>query len=214
MEITASDAVRVYDFYDPAKTDSEAVDACLSFTALLARRVILFDTKNWLIDRAVLLPSDTTVIVDGVTIKQANGVFDNIFRADNFTLDPADPNGFPLGVAPVKNIRILGLHNARLEGPDVNARMLHPVLGEVQDMVGDFWGWRGFQISLSLCTGFEIGGFTVVRQRSWAMSFDRCAEGHIHDCAFYSEVKNGDGINIRAGCHHIAIENITIPPTT
>lgn len=75
-------------------------------------------------------------------------------------------------------------------------------------MVGDFWGWRTYMISLSLCDGFEIAGITVEKTRGWAMSFDMCCGGYTHDLTIKSSVKNGDGIDFRSGCHDCVVENI------
>ncbi len=38
---------------------------------------------------------------------------------------------------------------------------------------------------------------------------DRCKNGYLHDLFFKSIVKNGDGINVRLGCHDLLIENIS-----
>lgn len=200
--------VRVMDFYSPGKTDSEIINECMSFASGFKIRTIVFDKKDWYIDRAVLLPSNTTVLVDGVLIKQNNLMFDNIFRGDNFVLNPADPHGFPLKINPISDIRIIGMNAAKLEGPDILPRMMHPTMGNEQEMVGDYWGWRNFQVCLSRCTNFELAGFTYTKPRSWANSFDRCSYGYIHDLDITSTVKNGDGVNIRLGCHNITIENI------
>jgi polygalacturonase len=200
--------VRVLDFYNDMKTDSEIIEECMKFASGFQPRTVIFDGKDWLIDRAILLPSNTTVIVDGVKIKQKDLMFDAIFRGDNFEIDPKNPNGFPLKIHPISNIRILGKNGAILEGPDVLPRMMHPTMGEEQVMVGDYWGWRNFQVTLSRCTNFELAGFTYKKPRSWANSFDRCSYGYIHDLDIVSEVKNGDGVNLRLGCHHITIENI------
>ncbi len=200
--------IRVMDFYNTNKTDSEIIDECMSFVSIFNSRTVIFDQKDWHIDRAILLPSNTTAIVDNVMIKQNNLMFDNIFRGDNFELDPANPNGFPVKINPISNIRIIGKNSAKLEGPDILPKMMHPTMGNEQEMVGDYWGWRNFQVCLSRCTNFELAGFTFTKPRSWANSFDRCSNGYIHDLDITSTVKNGDGVNIRLGCNNINIENI------
>ncbi len=200
--------VRVMDFYNEKKTDNEIIDDCMNFLSGFVTRTIVFDQRDWLIDRAILLPSDTTVIVDGVTLKQKNLMFDNIFRGANFEIDPENPYGFPIKIHPISNIRILGKNKAKLEGPDILPRMMHPNMGVEQEMVGDYWGWRNLQVCLSRCTNFELAGFIFKKQRSWANSFDRCSFGYIHDLDITSTAKNGDGVNIRLGCHDITIDNI------
>lgn len=199
---------RAADFCGEGMSDNDIIDACLSFVAGFPARTIVLDHRDWQLDRAILLPAHTTVIVDGVTLKQKDRTFDNIFRGDNFVIDPADPNGYPAEVRPITGIRILGRNGAALEGPDTLRRMMHPVLGEEQDMAGDYWGWRNLQVCLSRCTGFELSGLMYRKQRGWANSFDRCSHGLISGLRFESDVKNGDGVNLRLGCSHIVIRDI------
>lgn len=40
------------------------------------------------------------------------------------------------------------------------------------------------------------------------MSFDSCSNGKIQDIHIVSDVKNGDGIDFRSGCHDCTVENI------
>lgn len=189
--------------------DDEGIKACLAACAGMPNRTIVFDGRVYRISEAILLPSDTTVVIDGCTIKQEDETFDNVFRGDNLSIDPENPFGTPLGVTPMQNVRIIGENGAKIEGCDRNRRGYHPVLCEEQDMVGDFWGWRTLQIAFSHCDGFEISGLSFTKTRCWAMSFDFCQNGYIHDLHFETNVKNGDGIDFRVGCHHCTVENIT-----
>jgi hypothetical protein len=200
-------AFYVYDFIDGVKTDSEVIKECLQFASIFDNRTITFDRKDWHIDEAILIPANTTIIVDGVMIKQNNEVFDNVFRSDNFQIDSANPYGFPLSIQPLNNIKIIGKNGAKIEGPEINKKLVHPTYGE-QDATGDYWGWRTLQILLARVSGFEIAGLNYTKQRCYANLFDRCSYGYIHDLNITSTVKNGDGVNIRLGCHDIRVENI------
>ena len=75
-------------------------------------------------------------------------------------------------------------------------------------MVGDFWGFKTHLISISNCTGFEVGNLALIKTCGWAMSFDICSGGYVHDITFNSNVKNGDGIDFRSGCHDCLVERI------
>lgn len=190
-------------------TDSEAIRCCLEEAKKASPdRTIVFDGKDYYIDEAICLPSNTHVIVDGCTIKQNDRVYDNIFRGDNLTVDPENPNGYVLDIQPQRNIRIEGRNGAKLIGTDVPRRGYHPVLKEEQDMIGDFWGWRTLMISLNYCDGFEISGLELSQTMNWAVCFGWCCNGYVHDMTIYSHVKNGDGIDFRSGCHHCKVENI------
>lgn len=199
----------VKDFLEDGKTDSQCIKNCLLAGAKYDEYTIVFNGRNWHIDEAILLKANTTAIIDGCTIKQNDGVFDNVFRGDNLVIDKENPWGSPLEVYPISNLKILGKNGAKIVGCDVNKRGYHPVLGEEQDMVGDFWGWRTHQISISRCSGFEISHIEFLQTRSWAISFDFSNNIHASDLHFMSHVKNGDGVNFRAGCHNCTVENIT-----
>ncbi len=195
--------------YATGTTDSEAVRRCFTDAACAEHRTVIFDGRDYLIDEAILLPANTHVIIDDCTIKQADGVFDNVFRGDNLTPNEADPYARPLRTVPTQNIKIEGRGHARLIGPDKPRVGYHPVLAVEQPMTGDFWGWRTLMISLSLCDGFEISGLDLSQTMCWAISFDWCCNGYVHDLVIHSNVKNGDGIDFRSGCHHCRVQSIS-----
>lgn len=60
----------VYDYTKGCISDSEAIRNCFADAKKQKNRTIIFDRKTWMTDEAILLPSDTTVIVDNCTIKQ------------------------------------------------------------------------------------------------------------------------------------------------
>jgi len=191
-------------------SDSDAIEACLKEAVQSSeKRTIIFDGKDYYIDRAILVPSDTEIIVDGCMIKQKEQVFDNIFRGANLILDEEYPYGAPLEVKPQQNIRILGKNGARLMGTALPKVGYHTFLQEEQLMVGDFWGWRTHMLSFSRGVNIEIGGLSLSQTMGWSTCFDSCSEVYVHDMDIRSHVKNGDGVNFRSGCHHCRIENIT-----
>ena len=200
--------VRAIDFATDAKSDNDAIDEAVSYAMDCHVNNLLIDSKDWYIDRAIELPSGIKVVVDGVLIKEKDFVFDNIFRPNTVTVNQNDPFGYPISIDKSYNIRIIGKNGATLEGPDKHQRMFHPFYKEEQDMVGDYWGWRGFLIFITRCDGFEIAGFKFQKIRSWTVTVERSKNGRLYDLEFYSYCKNGDGINLRIGCSRIIIENI------
>lgn len=82
-------ALYVKDFLSPEKTDSQAIADCLEYYIKTpSASVIVFDSKDWYIDNAILIPPDTTIIIDDCMIKQNNEVFDNVFRGNNLIVNP------------------------------------------------------------------------------------------------------------------------------
>lgn len=188
-------------------SDSDAIDHCLSLFEEGQENTLVFSDKTWMIDRAILIPSNTTVIIDDCMIKQKDETFDNIFRGTN--VEFGDDPCFATKISPISNVKILGKGKAVLEGPDRNKTMFHPVLKEEQEMVGDFYSFRTHQISFTMISGFELGGVSITKARGWAMSFDVSNNIYIHDIHFNSNVKNGDGIDFRSGTHDCLVERIT-----
>lgn len=198
------------DYLKEDKTDSECINECIQQAIKnFEHNRIIFNRHDWFIDEAILLYDDMEIIVDGCCIKQNDYVFDNIFRGANLKVNEDDPYGRPLFVTKLKNITIKGYNNAKLTGCDINKRGYHPVTQKEEDMTGDFWGWRTFTICLSNCEDIEISGLNIRNTKCWAISLDICSYGNIHDINIVSDVKNGDGIDLRAGCHHFCIWNIT-----
>ncbi len=196
--------------YRVGKNDDEAIFECFGArTNCAGEATVVFSGEDYLISRAIEIPSDTTVIVDGCMIKLCDGSFDNVFRGNNYVLSEDNPFGFPIEIKPIRNVKILGKNRATLSGPDKNPLMKNYMTGKVEEPLGDFWGWRTLTISLSKCDGFEIGGFSFENARCWTLSFDICSNGYIHDLHFNTDVKNGDGIDFRSGCHNCVVEKIT-----
>ena len=200
----------IKDYVKDAKTDSEAIENCLAEAQKeKGPAIVIFDGKDYLIDRAILLPSEVTVIVDDCTIKQNDYVFDNVFRGNNLIINGIDPYGAPIDVTPIHDIKIIGRGNAQIVGTDKPQTGYHPFFKEYQTMVGDFWGWRTLMFSFSFGVGIEIAGLKIRQSMCWAISFDNCQQCYVHDIDIRSNVKNGDGIDFRSGCNHCVVENIT-----
>ena len=140
----------------------------------------------------------------------APGTFCNMFRADGVT-----------------NVTIVGRGRAVLDGGEYNG------LGERNaNRDGRPPIWVNNLLLFTNVRGFRVENLRVLRQRWWALNFIGCSEGHIQNIDFLSHhhsilgdgtrintvqrnnygaivVKNSDGIDLRAGCHNIVVENIT-----
>ncbi len=205
-----SEIFYVKDFTLDGEADSAAIEKCFSVAnKVIGEKTVVFDGKDYFIDRAILVPSNTTVIIDNCTIKQNNYVFDNIFRGNNLIINGIDPYRAPIDVTPISNIKIIGKGKATVIGTDKPQTGYHPFYNEYQEMTGDFWGWRTHMFSFSYCNGFELSGLNLRQTMGWAVSFDNCQNCHVHHIDIRSDVKNGDGIDFRSGCNHCIVEDIT-----
>ena len=201
--------VRAFD-YLTGRTPSGAIEAALAeeVESGIYKEIIL-DGQDWIIDRAVLLPSNTELVIDGCKLKLADGVFDNIIRSAGLIPDSAKPYDRCKTIEPVRNIRITGKNGAVLEGSDKPYTALNPKTGVVEPWLGDFFGWRTVGILLSSVKCFEISGFTMQKTHCWAVSMDCSEYGCLHEIIFNTDVKNGDGIDFRNGCAYCMVENIS-----
>ena len=199
----------VKDFVENNISDSDAIKLCLKKAALISgMKTVIFDGKDYLIDEAILVPDNIEIIIDGCMIKQKDNVSDNIFRGENVIIDKNDVNNF-IDVKPIKNIKIAGENGAKIIGTDKPKIGYHSVLKEKQKMTGDFWGYLTHMFSFSLGDNIEICGLALSQTMGWAISFDNCCNVYVHDLDIRSNVKNGDGIDFRSGCHDCTVENIT-----
>ena len=184
-------------------SDDEIIKNAFDFVRNVKNKTVIFDSRDYLISKAVLIDSDTTVIIDGITIKQADNTFDNVFRGNNAVFDSNYPNGLAVGITDIKNIKIIGKTNAVISGPNIN-RTENGV-----EMVGDGFGWRTIQVLFAKVSNCEVCGLNFEKTRCWAMSFEKSDNLLIHDINVVSTCPNGDGVDIRSGCHDAEIYNIS-----
>lgn len=95
---------RVSDYRTENLTTDEVIRKCMDDAKSSTQRTIVFDEKEYVISQAILLPPDTTVILDGCHIMQADYTVDNVFRGTNVIVDPNQPLGMPLACEKTKNI--------------------------------------------------------------------------------------------------------------
>ncbi|GAA4300241.1 glycosyl hydrolase family 28 protein [Compostibacter hankyongensis] len=191
-------------------------------------------TRVWMIDSAILLPSDMTVILDNCTLQLSDPSRDNMFRSDNVGIGIVHP-------AWNKNIRIIGIGsvtlkgaaNPRATGDGARKLSLDP---EAEQQKGNWrvsYGsdagkegrkqtgdWRNIMILMAYVDGFELRNISIENAHAWSVSFERTRNAELTDIRIhnseYVEVNgrrlmtsNKDGIDLRQGCKHFRLERIT-----
>jgi hypothetical protein len=179
-------------------------------------------TETWLLDAAILLQSNTTLVLDNCRIKLSDRCRDNMLRSANCGLGVSE-------IKPLNNIHIRGVGNAVLEGADhpratgdSGKTLGKPTYGtdagaEGESPRGD---WRNIGILLAFVENFSIENLAIHDSHCWAVSLERCAHGRVRDLRFASrenttidgvpaKILNQDGLDLRLGCHDILIENIS-----
>ncbi|MBQ1223188.1 MAG: hypothetical protein IIX84_02780 [Oscillospiraceae bacterium] len=214
------------------------------------------ERNYWLLDRAILLPENTTVVLQSCKIKLSDRCRDNFFRTANCGFGFPDPE-------PIKNVHIRGEGYCVLEGADHpratgdSSKLQHkPCPHFPEDIIAidadwvpaerkasgelDFWDihnhsygtdagnpdesqygdWRGIGVLFARAEQFSISGLKIVESHGWGISLEDCSYGRIEkiefDARMYKEIdgmimnmENQDGIDVRNGCHHITITDIT-----
>jgi len=177
---------------------------------------------RWLIDKAVRIPSNFTLILDSCHLKMADGSYDNLFVNEHH-----DTQTGRTTEGTDHNITILGRGEAILDGGTYNGLSERTHMKDGLPPV-----WKNNLVLFTNVDGFKISGISCRNQRWWALNFVYCVNGYLGNIDFcacdlavdcqgntyrglkrskYNEVlvKNADGIDLRQGCRDIVIENIT-----
>ncbi len=242
------------------KNDSEILNNAIKNrgsdgVVIIPPRTVDSERSYWLLDEAIVLPENTTVVLQNVKIKLSDNCRDNFFRSANCGLGIERP-------ARIRNIHIHGEGVCLLEGADHprasgdSSKLLHapcPHFPEdvcrVADWVPaerrspdklDFWDvhdhsygtdagkpdqsqygdWRGIGVLFANAEDFSISGLRIKESHGWGISLEACSNGRIEkidfDAHMYKMIdgmnmnmENQDGIDVRNGCHHIVISDIT-----
>ena len=211
-------------------TDTARINEAIAAAAAAGTRVTVpkLNRSNgtvcdvWLLDSAILVRTGTTLELDNCHIKLSDRCRDNFIRSENCGVGITD-------IAPMSDIHIVGVGSVLLEGAD------HPratgdaakTLGEHsygtdagvagESQTGD---WRNIGILLAFVERFSIENLRMKDSHCWGTSLERCAQGKVRDIDFASNgskmvdgvsktILNQDGLDLRQGCHDIAIDNIT-----
>ena len=154
----------------------------------------------WNITRAIKLYSGSVICLDNCILRQADGVFDNIFVNSNL----GTPEGFTRE-GRQKDIKIYGLGNATLDGGIPNGITEHTQGKDDRPVI------YNSMINFLNVERFLIENIRIKNQRYWSMAFHYCSHGKIKDIDFYATgtTTEQDGIDLRTGCNHFTIDNIT-----
>ncbi len=216
-------------------SDSDRIEAAIAAAKGTVNTVIIppvnasTGTDLWLIDRAILLPSDMTVVIDNCTIQLSDKARDNWFRSDNIGLGITEPKWN-------RNISIVGIGKAMLKGAD-NPRATGDY-GRFLTTKSDFRGklsygtdagkegvrqksdWRNIGILIAQVDGFVLRNVHIKDAHAWAISFERTHHAELSDLIIDNThyrkidgrtvyVANMDGIDLRQGNKHFLIRNLS-----
>lgn len=208
-------------------SDSQRINRAVAAAAAAGGGRVLVPRENrrggesrpcWLLDEAVILRENITLLLDDCHLKLSDRCRDNFIRA----VAPKDGR-------PWRRIAVCGRGRPVLEGADRPratgdaAKTLGErtygtdagVSGENQN--GDR---RNIGILLAGIEDFRLENLFIRDSHGWAVSLEYCARGLVRDLEFSSTgekiidgrrqvILNQDGLDLRRGCREILIENIS-----
>ncbi len=191
-----------------AESDSKTIQNAVNEAAKGEIRTVRIPRKcertgklQWMIDDPILLPSDITIILDDCHLTLVKDVYSNIFRNKNMYSDISNkPEGRQHG------IRIIGVGDAILDGGEGNDLTEATSLKDGRPSIRN----NNF-ILLHNVTDYVLENFSCVNLRWWAINQICCTYGRLENLRFFNGnlIRNQDGIDLRLGCSHIYINNIT-----
>lgn len=195
--------VKASDWVNNTDNASDEIENMIAFTASFSNRKIVFD-KDVTINRAILLPSNTEVVIDNCTITQADYTFDNVFRGANVILDSTQLAYVPSVIDKIENITIRGEGTANIYGPSINKKD-----GDA-DMVGHTYGARTHQIDFCNVNNFKLSGIEFYKTRGWTIELEFVTNFEVSNIVFHTgATQNGDGLDVRGGCAYGKIFNLS-----
>lgn len=214
-------------------TDSERIQSAINAAKGTTNKVVIpmqnaKGANIWKIDKAILLPSNMTLILDNCIIQLSDLCRDNMFRSDNVGAGITNPGwNFNITIAGIGDVQLIGADNPRSTGDAYRTLTLTNEKGRVSygsdagkegnKQKGD---WRNNMIQIANVDGFKLKNITIKNSHAWAISFERTRNVELSALRFMNpeyikvngtEVKtyNKDGINLRHGCKYFRIDNIT-----
>ncbi len=191
--------------------------------AVAAGRHIVTIRGEYEIETTVLLPSDFTLILEDCYLRMKDGTFCNMFR--NISAETC-------GEVRDYRISLRGVGRAILDGGAYNG-----LSERTSQKDGNPHISVNNTLLFANVDGFSVTNIHVRNQRWWALNFVACTNGYLGNIDFLAHytlvnekgeflvglgereaplpegydiyVKNADGIDLRAGCHDIIVENIT-----
>ncbi len=191
-------------------------------------------TNLWLLDSAILIPGNMTIILDNCVIQLSDQCRDNMFRSDNVGIGITDPVRLEnISIIGLGDVILRGANNPRATGDGARILTLNPAeekeKGNWRVSYGSDAGkegkkqkgdWRNIMILMAHVDGFKLENINIENSHAWAVSFERVRNADISDIRINNPeitnidgrevlVSNKDGINLRHGCKNFRIDNIS-----
>ena len=143
---------------------------------------------RWLLTKALILPSNTTLVLHGARLFMADNVSDNLLR--NFHADSGDDSRD-------ENIHLLGLGGTELDGNAVN-------------QVRQAQVYKNFGIAFHKVDKASIKGIALGPTQAWGMGLENVNDLLIESIRFQQDGKteNQDGVHVCGPGSRICVSDI------
>lgn len=190
-------------------------------------------TNIWLLDSAILLPSNMTVILENCTLQLSDLCRDNMFRSDNVGIGITEPKwNENIHIIGIGDVYLKGANNPRSTGDAGRTLTLNSEEENIpgntvsygsdagKEGVKQTGDWRNIMILMGYVDGFELKNVNIVNAHCWSVSFERTINATVANITYNCPsiqiinnkerfVANRDGIDLRHGCQNIRIDNIS-----
>lgn len=226
-QFTGSDTERIQAAVDAASRSTGVV--------VIPRENQRENSRNlWLIDSAILLPPDITVMLDNCTLQLSDTSRDNLFRSNNVGAGITDPvKSRNIALIGIGQVTLKGATNPRSTGDAARQLTLDPAKARTEGKWRVSYGsdaarpeekqtgdWRNIMILIAKVDGFRMHNLSIKNSHAWAVSFERVQHAEITDIRIHNpeeievdgrtvHVYNKDGIDLRQGCKHFRIDRIS-----
>lgn len=220
-------------------SDTERIQAAIQAAKGISNQIIIpaanaNGSDIWMIDSAILLPSDMTVLLENCTLQLSDQSRDNMFRSDNVGRDITRPVwNHNIRIIGIGNVLLKGADNPRSTGDGARKLTLDPVkeaeTGNWRVSYGTDAGksdrkqtgdWRNIMILMGYVNGFTLKNVSIEGSHCWAVSFERTWHAELTDIRIDNReeieidgkmvaVSNKDGIDLRQGCKYFRIDNVS-----
>lgn len=221
-------------------SDIERIQAAIDKAAKTTNRVVIppdnsDESGKWLIDSAILLPSNISVILKNCTIQLSDSSRDNMFRSDNVGIGITDPAwNYNISIIGIGRVVLKGAKDPRATG-DARKKLSLTPTKDVKETgnyhisygsdasrkgVKQTGDWRDILILMAYVKGFTLRNVIIKDTHGWAISNERVVNAKISHIRFHSLpfdiidstkkiVRNRDGIHLRFGCKNFRINNVS-----
>lgn len=183
----------------------------------------------WNIGKTILLPSKMTVILENCHMRMTDGSICNFFsNSEAWTKKGLTEEGEQFGIS------IIGEGQPMLDGGEFNGWGETTEKQTGKKVPFEFL-FMNSPIYFHNVRDFRVENLHIYHQRYWAMTYSYCSRGTIRNIRFEADlswceldmtghdpnrhdikngeydhlwVKNGDGCDLRPGCHDILVENV------